>query len=415
MAIRTINDELRDSVLRHAVDVRRFETSELSAIVDALSEVDEEIIDRLRASKAPLSLESARFRALLKKIRQRRADVLRELRSRLRKNLNEFSVIEFNAEASIIEGVIPVEIDLTRVPLAKVRAVVSNPFEGFTLHEWFGSAIAADARAITQQIRMGVLQGETIDQLARRLSGTRAMGYRDGVMTITRRNATMLVRTAVNHVSNAAREMVHTANADLVGALRWFSTLDGRTTAICQDRSGRLVLIGMTRAPEGALLLEPQTARPPAHIGCRSIMVPAIDSDGLALRLADRPFVRDTRTRRQREIDFRAEAKSRAGAAAWKRADRAERRRLINVRKREWTAANVGQVPADVTFQPWLADQPAAFQDMVLGKTKGRLFRQGGLTVHEFVDRRGNELTLAQLASREPDAFIQAGLNPDSF
>jgi len=62
-----------------------------------------------------------------------------------------------------------------------------------------------------------------------------------------------------------------------------------------------------------------------------------------------------------------------------------------------------------------LKRQPASFQDEVLGKTKAKLFREGGLNVDQFVDRAGNELTLSQLAERKPDAFRKAGLDPEKF
>jgi hypothetical protein len=127
-------------------------------------------------------------------------------------------------------------------------------------------------------------------------------------------------------------------------------------------------------------------------------MVGYIDGVGL---LGNRPFVVDTRNRRRREIDFRAEAK-RTGKS-------------IQDIRREWSDRNVGRVPAATTYQDFLKRQPASFQDDVLGRTKGKLFRDGGLTVDQFVDRAGNELTLDQLAATKPEAFVKAGLDPEAF
>jgi hypothetical protein len=59
--------------------------------------------------------------------------------------------------------------------------------------------------------------------------------------------------------------------------------------------------------------------------------------------------------------------------------------------------------------------QPAAFQNDVLGVTKAKLFRKGDLTLDQFIDRRGNELTLKQLASQQADAFKNAGLDPKNY
>jgi hypothetical protein len=80
-------------------------------------------------------------------------------------------------------------------------------------------------------------------------------------------------------------------------------------------------------------------------------------------------------------------------------------------RKRELT----GRVPAATSYDRWLRDQPASFQDDVLGKTKAQLFRKGELTLDRFVHRTGDELTLKELAQREADAFRRAGLNPEDY
>ena len=47
-------------------------------------------------------------------------------------------------------------------------------------------------------------------------------------------------------------------------------------------------------------------------------------------------------------------------------------------------------------------------QDDILGKTAGRLFRDGGLSVRQFVDRKGAALTLEELRRRETEAWTQA-------
>lgn len=69
-----------------------------------------------------------------------------------------------------------------------------------------------------------------------------------------------------------------------------------------------------------------------------------------------------------------------------------------------------GQVPDDMTYQDWLKKQPVERQDDILGKTKGQLFRKGGLTLERFVDRNGRELNLAELRAKNAAAFAKAGL-----
>ena len=82
---------------------------------------------------------------------------------------------------------------------------------------------------------------------------------------------------------------------------------------------------------------------------------------------------------------------------------------------RSTTSPHVGPidgVPAleRTTYAQWLKGQPASVQDDILGPTRGRLYRQGGLTVDRFVDRAGHTLTLDQLRARDAASFAKAGL-----
>lgn len=73
-----------------------------------------------------------------------------------------------------------------------------------------------------------------------------------------------------------------------------------------------------------------------------------------------------------------------------------------------------GPVP-DFSYQDFLVRQPASFQDDLLGKSKGALFRRGGLTIEQFSDGAGGELTMKQLARTQPQAFAAANLDTDDF
>ena len=62
------------------------------------------------------------------------------------------------------------------------------------------------------------------------------------------------------------------------------------------------------------------------------------------------------------------------------------------------------------SYQEWLKRQPVEVQDDILGSLKGRLFRDGGLTVDRFTDNKGRVLSLAELRRRDVAAFTRAGL-----
>ncbi len=255
-----------------------------------------------------------------------------------------------------------------------------------------------DVENITNAIKLGVINGESINTIVSRVVGSRDNDFDNGALAITRRNLDTIVRTAINHATNSAREEIWKENEDIIDGLRWTSTLDGRTSAICRSRDGHIAPVGNKEVPVGSKKLNPVDARPPAHPRCRSVMVAVFNGLGV---IGKRPFVADGRTANQREIDFQAEAKL-AGVP-------------LREYKKMWADRNVGRVAASVTYEEWLRGQSQKFKEEVLGKTKAKLFNTGKIKLNEFVDVRGKEMTLEQLANSHGNVFELAGLNPKSY
>ncbi|MNP60269.1 hypothetical protein D3C76_1553380 [compost metagenome] len=59
-----------------------------------------------------------------------------------------------------------------------------------------------------------------------------------------------------------------------------------------------------------------------------------------------------------------------------------------------------GQSPKQATFGEWLARQPAARQDQILGPVRGKLMRQDKLKLQDFYNDQGKFLTLDELRQR---------------
>lgn len=125
-------------------------------------------------------------------------------------------------------------------------------------------------------------------------------------------------------------------------------------SAVCRARDGKVYPID-------------SGPRPPAHPNCRSTTVPVLKS--------------------------------------WKEMG-------INLKEApEGTRAALdGQEASSVTYEDWLRRQSKDFQEEVLGLKKARLFRDGNLKLDRFVDKKGAELTLDQLRTKEASAFSRAGL-----
>lgn len=405
------NQELFDAALRHQVALRRYSDTTLRRIRRLLEDQDRDLVERIRQRLARVlsSGETARLEELLREVRAMRDAVHTTLTGELRGELKDLALLEADWEQAILNSAVPIELNIANVPVGRLNAVVtSRPFQGKFLREWFRGLNASDKANLQQALRLGIANGETLNDIVRRIVGTRANRYTDGILSLHRRNAEAIARTAITHVSNAARAEVWDANADIIWGLRWTSTLDGRTSAVCRARDGAVALVGGSRAsvPPGTDLLSPKDVRPPAHINCRSLMVALLSPEGI---LGDRPFVRDTRTRRQRDIDFRAQAKAEAGDA-WRGMSEADRRKRIAAVRDQWGQDNIGTLPSSTTYQDWMGRQSQSFQEEVLGVTKARLFRSGQLELDDFVDRAGRELTIDELRRRHPRAFDTGGV-----
>lgn len=396
----TANEDYRDAALRHQIGLRRYTSGVAKKVSTLLAKADAELVAMLRRrlgefSDGPIDFTGARWQSLLNDVRAARAIAMKDYKKLTGDELEGLAPAEAEREISLLRSAIPIEVSFTAVSSELLNALItSRPFHGRLLGEWFETVDKADQGKLIQALQLGMAQGESVDSIVRRIIGTKANDFADGILSETRRNATAITRTAINHVSNAARNAVWEGNDDIITCKIWSATLDGRTSDICIARDGCGSPTAGKPLPESVKPLDPPDARPPAHINCRSTMIAWIDGIGL---IGNRPTVTDTRNRRSREIDFRAEARSSG--------------RSVQDIRREWSDKNIGRVPSQTTYQEFLARQSAAFQDDVLGKTKGRLFRSGGLTVQNFVDRNGQTLTLSELRATRPEAFVQAGLD----
>jgi hypothetical protein len=395
------NTKYFDAALRHQAAVRNFTTQEVNDLVALLEKLDKDITEKLRVRLKkfvgrPFNPKTKKFKSLLTDILSIRTLAIGEIRKRFQGDLLDLGKLEATFEKKIMESALPVVIDLNGVPAATLSALITaRPFGdgtagGRNLKQWFQNLTVADRAKITGAIQAGLFQGESIDEIVRRVTGTRSNGFRDGVLAISRRQLEAVVRTGVNAISNTAREALWNANLDILEGLMWLATLDGRTTPICQSRDGKVTPIGGFTLPPGTALLIPPGARPPAHVSCRSIMIAIFSSAGVMAAVGSRPFVRSGTSIKKMVFNSKAERDA-------------------------WGAANIGTVPASTTYSEWIKRQPAAFQNETLGINRAQLLRGGKLSVDEFVTTQGNRITLAQLAKTDPTAFVAAGLDPANF
>lgn len=369
----TINELLLDAAVDHAIDLNQYSTFVVRRLIGVLNRVDADLAAALASALERMSPDRftvERLEALLKSVRALNEQAYARVDRELRKELRNFAEVESAYQGDVFKRVLPeavqVKFRVGQVSVEQVySAALSRPFQGRLLRDWAKKLEADRLEFVRNAIRTGYVSGETTSQIVTRIRGTRANNYADGVLNRSRRDLEAVVDTAVKHTAAVARDKMFEANEDIIAALVWTSTLDTRTSEICVIRADKRYH-PVTHKPIGHKI--PWIGGPGrAHFRCRSIAVPVMKS--------------------------------------W---------RELGIDMDELTPSTRssmdGQVPADMTFAQWLEKQSAYRQEQVLGPTRARLMREGGMSLPDFYTASGQYLTLEQLRKRNAAAFERAGV-----
>lgn len=369
----SVNEQLQDAEIGHSVDLARYSTWLTRRIIGILNRTDADLMSQITLALERMEGQAFsvdRLEGLLSSVRALNLQAYQAIERELTTELAQLAAYEVGYQLELFQTTIPPQVvasvGVAAVNIEQVNAAVrSRPFQGALLSNVLRDAGEVRARKVRDAIRIGYTQGETIDQMVRWVRGTRAKGYSDGLLEVSRRDAQAIVRTAVSHTAATARDAFFEANLDLIKALSWSATLDARTTSPCFLRDQK-TYTPVTHKPIGHSL--PWGAGPGRfHWNCRSVSVPVTKSwKELGLDLGEMP--ESTRS------------------------------------------AMDGQVPASTDFGQWLKKQSAARQDDVLGPTRGKLLREGGLDLKSFATDKGRWLTLDELAKKDSAAFAKAGV-----
>lgn len=346
-----------DLFIRRQVELEGLKSSYISDLDGVIEAIDKEIIYALTVAGVDKvrHLPQVAYEDLVQRVKdiinRELSKYVEEYENRLQELAQDES--EFAVAAFIAALMLGVDV---RSPDsgAAWRFASNSPVQagGLLLAAYFEAVVAQELAAFEGVIRNAFAQGWTVQQTVTTIRGTRARNYTDGMLAKLQRDLATMVRTSVQHVSTAARAAVYEANSAVVRGYRWVSVLDNKTTPICRSLDGQVFELG-----NGPM--------PPAHPNCRSTTIPEF-AEGTQFREGDtRPSM-------------------------------------------------TGPVRADMTYYDWLLEQPAAFQDAVLGPTRGKLLRNGGLSAEEFarlnLGRTFRPLTLEEMRRRWPQVFDQAGL-----
>jgi SPP1 gp7 family putative phage head morphogenesis protein len=331
------NGYLADVFTRHQIFLQRYGGGLVRANLPILRRMAADIRAQLLQHDLT-SFESARLTALQVEINNitNRAGI--ELAGQTLPELEKLAQYEAQFAFKALENSVTVQLaGLNTAPI--VAASINAPItlvSGKKIIETnapglFDVFAKGTSREVMTAVNAGIAGGKTTPEIVRELMGM--------VNSRTRQQAEAVVRTMANHVGATARAETYKQNSDVLKGEEWTSTLDGRTTLVCQGRDGKTFPVG-----EGPM--------PPAHYNCRSVRTPVVDDRFAALR---------------------------EGATR---------------------ASMDGPVSSQTTYNAWLKRQPKAFQDSVLGPERAKLFR-GGMNVDKFTDDAGRTLSLDELRALE--------------
>jgi SPP1 gp7 family putative phage head morphogenesis protein len=365
---RSLNAELRDAQIDHAVNLRAYSDNVVRRIISILNRADAglfaELVSKLEYM-TPERFTVKRLEVMLESVYAMNRDAYAHVDDVLRKEIKGLTALELQFQEGMLAKNMPPSIDIARVDINQVYAgAMSRPFQGALLSDFIKDQEESKAKLIRRTIADGYVQNRTTDQIIGDLRGTRANKYRDGILEVSRREVAAIARTALSHTSQFAKDRVTKANEDILGNLQWLSTLDARTTPECQMRDGKVYTLDHKPVDHEY----PWGAGPGRlHWQCRST------------------YVMLTKSWEELGVDI-------------EEFEPGER------------ASMDGSVPAKTDYEEWLSKQSEARQVQVLGETRAKLFTEGNLSLEEMRNARGEDITLDELRKRYAEAFKRAGV-----
>ena len=377
---KSFSDELADEYIGFAVDLNRFmDGHAVREVIAELRSLEVILVEQIEAADlAGYAIESYKVRRLQALLQQTKETIKASYKkvSKLHKTtLNQLSKIQAEAAVGMANTIADFELMTVAFTGTDYKNIVTGSLiEGHPAEAWWAKQGDNLKHAFEGQLRQGLLQAETNQELVQRIRG-RATGrripittskgstivvneYAGGIMDVPRHQAESLVRTSVQSVSNRTLFETYKENQDVLKGFELLVTLDGRTSEICMARSGGAWDFQGDPLPQSAVDMR-FPGEPPYHFRCRSILLPITFSFDEIISTKRFDGLGDTRPNLKASMD--------------------------------------GTVSGIKTFEQWLKTKDVEFQKEKLGPGKWQLWSKGKITLAQLVDGRGNPLTLQQL------------------
>lgn len=349
----SINQMLMDRSVRHAIYLTRVAGGEAAWVRQQMPAFQKSLERRIQPYITHLSPGSVLSSDDINRLEQISNIVDRETKSffdtlynQHEERMRAFANREIRFENKLFNEIIPMERAFKQPTDTYIRTLLGkDPIGGTTVRGWFDKISANAHVRINDQLRQGLIAGESTNDLMRRIRGTRENKFTDGIISRSGRDAENIVRTGVMNASNQAREAFHKENQEVIKGYQIVLTLDDRTCLVCVDAEN---------SNPYELHSPPH---PPLHLLCRCVQVPILKS--------------------WEELGFTELEEIDPGMRA----------------------SMDGQVPETQTYSEWLANQSPERQKEILGARRFESY-QKGMPVERFVDD-GRILKVSELDQLE--------------
>lgn len=381
-----------DALTRHGSYLHRASSAQVSAITELIDELSGQMLsdvgERLD-NLAPAELRAFsqgryttdRLKGMRKTIDGWAATMAERIDTMAKEGLEELAEHEAQFTRRLLTESIEDSLPAAPAGAAVYAAAMQQPMMGQLVEDALANIPERTRQQVYSRMRQGITSGEANGAIIRALRGTKALGYKDGVLNWPRRQIDTVVRTARNHASGVAYEETYAALG--VEELVWIARLEGRVCMGCAALDGQRFKVGSNHP------------RNPLHYNCACQLAPSLDGNVMG----ERPYVRALKVRNGYTINEDGD-----------RVRRAPHFRGIGdmtKKQRKDAGLDVGQVSASTTYPDWFKNQSAAYQKDWLGPARYKLYKDGGYQIDRFVDPLGQKLTIEQLRQRDAKTFAE--------
>ncbi len=271
-----VSTRIAKKITSQTIDVLRLAEGLRVEVIKDLETLESDLVYDLMRAAGKSDLSIARMQALLTQARSTINTAYGNIAVAFTPQLKEAAIAVARQTAEAVNGIVRVELMSVGLSKEQIEYIAGKTvIEGHVQASWWKAQASSLRNNFTRQMRQGQYRGESVDQLIRRIRGTKASGFTDGVMNAPRYQAEALVRTGVMSVANEAKLASYLNNRDVIKGIQWHATLEGACD-ICAELNGKIWLLPKSGDKDDDYIPDGHDTPFPGaieHFNCRCIQV----------------------------------------------------------------------------------------------------------------------------------------------